>query len=109
MRRAYLIIVLAVIFACVVPALYPQAVTLSPQDMHAAEFQYKSLRPVRLVLSPSLDLHSLPQDADGARGYTISEECQCVAIPKGPFKTEADSAFHESYCRDASIVIARMV
>jgi hypothetical protein len=39
----------------------------------------------------------------------ISEECGCIAIPKGPFKTEADAEFHESYCSDASIVIARMV
>jgi hypothetical protein len=109
MRRAYLIVALIAIFACAVPTIYPQVTTLSSQDMHAAEVRYKSLRPVRFILFPSLDLHSLPQDADGARGYMISEECGCIAIPKGPFKTEADAEFHESYCSDASIVIARMV
>lgn len=107
MRRVYLVLVLAVIFACAVPALYPQAVTLSPQDMHAAEVRYNMLRPVRFVLNPSLDIHSLGPDADGARGYTTSSECQCVATPKGPFKTVADAEFHDSYCRDAAIVIAR--
>lgn len=109
MRRVYLIVVLAVIFGCAVPELYPQAVTLSPQDMHAAEVRFNMLRPVRFVLTPSLDIHSFGPDADGARGYTISSECQCVATPKGPFQNVADAEFHSGYCRDAAIVIAREV
>jgi hypothetical protein len=109
MRRVYLVVAIIAIFACAVPTLYPQTATLSPQDMHAAEVRYVSLRPVRFILSPSLDLHSLPRDSDGARGYTISSDCQCVATPKGPFKTVADAEFHDKYCYDASIVIARMV
>lgn len=109
MRRVYFVVLLISIFACAVQTIYPQGVTLSPQDMHAAEVRYSMLRPVRFLLSPSLDLHSLARDADGARGYTISSNCQCVATPKGPFKTVADAELHDKYCSDASIVIARMV
>jgi hypothetical protein len=107
MRRVYLVIALIMIFACAVQTIYPQAVTLSPQDMHAAEVRYKLLRPVRFVLSPSLDLHSMQKDADGAREYSVGEDCECVATPKGPFKTVADATFHERYCTDVAIVIAR--
>ncbi len=107
MRRVYLVTVLVMICACAVQTIYPQAGTLSPQDMHAAEVRYKSLRTVQMQLNASLDLHSLAKDADGARGYTISEDCECVATPKGPFKTVADAEFHDAYCRDAAIVIAR--
>jgi len=105
-KRAFVIV--ASLLACGAQILYPQAVTLSSQDMQSAEVRYHDLAIVG-GRGHSVDLHSADTFPDGARGYSVGTLEEHDLTPIGPFKNEAEAQFHDLYCRAATIVIAREV
>lgn len=85
--------------------LYAQTVSLSPQDMRAAEAEYSDLA-AGGNHGHSANLHSADTFPDGARGYIVGTIPEHI-LPEPPFKTEDEQVFHYRYCGAATIVVAR--
>src|ERR1700735_4798002 len=84
-----------------------QYVSLSPEYMRVAEAKYREFGDVRLRLR-SIDLHSLPKDSNGVKGYNIIiPDTTGVDQPLGRFASKEELELHSANCRAESIVVGR--
>lgn len=109
MRRIQRIVLAVLFFSGAAAALYPQAITLSSEDMRAAEERYKMFVPARFVIHQE-NMNSMMPGPNGVRGYTVQiPETRGAVQEQGAFKTDGEREVHSAYCRAAGIVLAREV